>query len=421
MTLSFFSMLEQQDQKRIALISPNKQIHLGELLLRAQQRRSRASASAQHAVVQSNAIDEFIVDLLALDGLLKAFLLQPRNENVHGGWEKLACSAYGVPLLPYEMTCWMMGTSGTTGTPKLIPHNLASLTATTKTDLSVGARHCWGLLHDPARFAGLQVVLQALVSGGILVAPELENGLDRALEFMADSGVTSLSVTPSYWRKILMSPAVERLQLKQLTLGGEIVDQAILSALRRVFPEGRIVHIYASTEAGVGFSVGDCKAGFPGSYLADGTLNGVHLKIRSDGHLLIRKGGSFLQKSHDEYLDTEDLVEIQLDRVIFLGRASGAINVGGNKVTPEKIEAILYRHPDVIAARVFGKCNSLMGNLVVAEITIPISSNGVLIAKELHELCQTHLERWQCPVSIRVVEKIELVASGKLARTSSNG
>ena len=32
------------------------------------------------------------------------------------------------------------------------------------------------------------------------------------------------------------------------------------------------------------------------------------------------------------YLDSEDLVEIKADRVLFLGRASGAINVGGNLV-----------------------------------------------------------------------------------------
>jgi acyl-coenzyme A synthetase/AMP-(fatty) acid ligase len=421
MTRSFLSMLEQQDRSRIALISPDGRIRLAELMSRAHERRSSTLAEARHALVRSNAVDQFIVDLLAFDGFLKAFLLQPRSEDIFGDWEDFAASSFGGPLLLGEMTTWVMGTSGTTGTPKLIPHNLASVTATTKTDLAVGARHRWGLLYDPARFAGLQVLLQALISGAVLVAPEIEQGLDSALGFMADHGVTSLSATPSYWRKILMSPEVDRLQLTQLTLGGEIADQAILSALRRAFPEGKIVHIYASTEAGVGFSVSDGKAGFPARYLSDGALKGVQLRVRDDGHLLIRKTLDAGPPINAEFLDTEDLVEVKSDRVHFLGRASGAINVGGNKVMPEKVEAVLCSHPDVVAARVFRKPNSLIGNLVVAEVQISASSARETAVKELNELCRAHLERWQCPAAIRVVELIGLAASGKVSRTPSHG
>jgi len=38
--------------------------------------------------------------------------------------------------------------------------------------------------------------------------------------------------------------------LRQITLGGEIADQAVLDALARRFPGARITHVYASTEAG---------------------------------------------------------------------------------------------------------------------------------------------------------------------------
>jgi len=418
---NFLSLLEKQDQKRIALISPSGHHRLAELMTRAHERRSNALVGVRHAVVRNSAIDQFIVDLLAFDGFLKAFLLQPRSENIFSDWEGFAGSTYGTPLCSGEMTSWVMGTSGTTGTPKLIPHNLASLTATTKTDLAIGARHHWGLLYDPARFAGLQVLLQALISGAVLVAPEIEQGLDSALDFMAEHGVTSLSATPSYWRKILMSPAVDSLKLTQLTLGGEIADQAILSALRRAFPEGRIVHIYASTEAGVGFSVGDDKAGFPFDYLADGGLKGVQLRVRDDGHLLIRKIHNSGPSFNGEFFDTEDIVEVKADRVHFLGRASGTINVGGNKVTPETVEAILCSHPSVVAARVFRKPNSLMGNLVVAEVQISASASTEITVNALNEFCRAHLERWQCPASIRVVEHIGLAASGKLSRTVNHG
>ena len=68
-------------------------------------------------------------------------------------------------------TAWHIVTSGTTGTPKMVAHTLGSLSRTTK-QFSDSARQArWGLLYDYTRFAGLQVVLQALLSGAVLITP----------------------------------------------------------------------------------------------------------------------------------------------------------------------------------------------------------------------------------------------------------
>ena len=45
------------------------------------------------------------------------------------------------------------------------------------------------------------------------------------------------------------------------------------------------------------------------------------------------------------YLDTEDRVAVSDDRVHFLGRAAGIINVGGNKVHPEESKTWYARYP----------------------------------------------------------------------------
>ena len=47
------------------------------------------------------------------------------------------------------------------------------------------------------------------------------------------------------------------------------------------------------------------------------------------------------------FVDTDDIVERRGKRYYFLGRRSGVINVGGLKVHPEEIEALLNRHPAV--------------------------------------------------------------------------
>ena len=139
----------------------------------------------------------------------------------------------------------------------------------------------WGLLYDPSRFAGLQVVLQSLLGGGLLVAPDREGPGPSNSPFLQANGCTHLSATPTLWRKILMTSEGPFLPLRQITLGGEIADDPLLAALATRYPEARVTHIYASTEAGVGFSVKDGRAGLPVSYLAD-EIDGVGLKIVED-------------------------------------------------------------------------------------------------------------------------------------------
>src|SRR5207249_6402051 len=96
----------------------------------------------------------------------------------------------------------------------------------------------------------------------------------------------SVSGTPSRWRSLLIGSAralAECRSIRQITLGGEISDQAILDALGRVLPAARITHVYATTEAGVLLSVSDRRAGFPAAWL-DADRNGVRLRV-SNGEL----------------------------------------------------------------------------------------------------------------------------------------
>ncbi len=46
------------------------------------------------------------------------------------------------------------------------------------------------------------------------------------------------------------------------------------------------------------------------------------------------------------------MVELRDGRYHFVGRREGVINVGGQKVHPEEVEAVINRHPGVRMARV---------------------------------------------------------------------
>ncbi len=324
-----------------------------------------------------------------------------------------------------ETTRWVMTTSGTTGVPKLVSHTLASLSRSARTDPARGRDQRWGLLYDYTRFAGLQVLLQSVLSGAMLIAPAFDAPLEDKLAMFAAQGCTHLSGTPTLWRRILMTPGHERLALKQVTLGGEIADDRILAAVAAAYPGARVAHIFASTEAGVGFSVADGRAGFPETYLS-APPSGVELCVRN-GRLHVRNlqvspaylGSGAAFAGDDGWVDTGDAVERRDGRVHFLGRANGVINVGGDKVHPEEVERVLLSHPAVAAARVYAKANPISGALVAAEI-VP-SGQGTVDAGALRDAVRahavSHLDRHKVPVLIRIVAGFAVNPAGKLMRT----
>jgi len=326
------------------------------------------------------------------------------------------------PPAPPVSTRLVIPTSGTTGTPKLVSHSWATLTRTVKTGADAVCRR-WGLLYELTRFAGLQVFLQALASRATLIFTEHLADLEARLALLAAQGCDALSATPTLWRKILMSPAGRRLPLRQITLGGEIADDLVLGALARAFPRARITHIYASTEAGVGFSVKDGRAGFPAVYLAE-PPGGVELKVDGEGRLWLRpavRGQFFIDaaalESTDGWIDSGDLVERRGDRYHFLGRANGAINVGGDKVFPEEVERVILELPDIALARVSGRRNPIVGALVEA-VVMPraADANAAEISRRVREHCASRLPRFKVPAVIQVVSALATEGTGKLAR-----
>ena len=167
----------------------------------------------------------------------------------------------------------------------------------------------------------------------------------------------------------------------------------------------------------------DFREGFPLSWLNKKNSN-LDLSISSDNHLLVKpkllaKGKIISARTNkDGYFDTEDLVKVDNERVYFIGRANGAINVGGNKVNPVTLENYLRQIEGVIDARVYGKANSLTGQLVGAEILSDSSCDKNILKKNIFSNCRRNLEAWQVPVFISFVESFKQNSSGKKLRMS---
>jgi acyl-coenzyme A synthetase/AMP-(fatty) acid ligase len=333
-------------------------------------------------------------------------------------------------------TEWILLTSGTTGAPKLVLHTLGSLTSTIvyqqARQQAAPSAPVWSTFYDIRRYGGLQIFLRAAMRGGSLVLSDPKESITDFLARANAARITHISGTPSHWRRALMSGAAATIAPAYVRLSGEIADQAILDNLEVAYPKSGVAHAFASTEAGVAFEVGDGLAGFPAALVdAPGP---VELKV-TDGTLRIRSGGNAAcylgeqaapLRSADGFVDTGDRVELRDGRYHFMGRAGGVINVGGLKVHPEEVEAVINAIPWVRMSLVKSRRNPITGAVVTAEVVLADKTDvpgqrpeGAALTREIIEACRRGLPAHKVPAMVRIVPSLEVSAAGKLVRPSA--
>jgi len=333
------------------------------------------------------------------------------------------------PAQSERATEWLLLTSGTLGAPKIVRHTLEGLTGAIVAGGPEGAsRPVWATFYDIRRYGGLQIFLRAIVGGGSMVLSEPAEALADYVARLREAAVTHISGTPSHWRKLLMSGAASAFSPKYARLSGEIADQAVLDGLRQAFPAASIGHAYASTEAGVGFAVNDGLEGFPASLI--GTKGDVEMKVvdgslrirsRRAAHAYVGRQAAALTDA-EGFVDTGDMVELRGNRYHFVGRRGGIINIGGLKVHPEEIEAVINRRDEVRMARVRARKSPITGAIVVADVVLTDAcepAQAEEIRKKIIADCRASLAPYKVPAMIKFVDRLDITAAGKLARTDA--
>jgi len=322
-------------------------------------------------------------------------------------------------------TEWILLTSGTTGRPKLVQHCLRSLIADIEIGRVPSTPVVWATFYDIRRYGGLHIFLDALCSGASMVLSNAQESLGDFLTRAGESGVTNISGTPSHWRRALMSSWAGQIAPAYLRLSGEIADQSILNSLRSQYPQARIAHTFASTEAGVAFSVKDEQMGFPLEILdrtpdVDIKVVDSTLRVRSERTASRYLGANSRPlKDVDGFVDTGDALELRNGRYYLVGRRDGIVNVGGFKVHPEEVEAVINRHPAVAMSLVKAKKNPITGALVVADVVLKNSLSSEeqgAHQRDILQFCRGELDAHKVPALLRFVLSLDVSESGKMVR-----
>jgi len=299
-------------------------------------------------------------------------------------------------------------TSGTTGQPKKITHGFKSISRMVKIS-DKKKNDVWGFAYNPTHIAGLQVFLQAIFNLNTIINL-FGSSSGEILSLIDEYNITNISATPTFYRMLV--PSNRKFNtIKRITSGGEKFNPALFQRMSEIFPNARILNVYASTEAGSLFAS-------DGDSFSIKKEDAENVKI-VDGELLIHKHMLGISDSFElegDWYNTNDLVEFLPDsnlRFKFIGRKNEMINVGGYKVNPCEVEEIINSHPAVTVSRVYGRKNSVIGNVLIADVTV---ENSNVSEKDLKSFLQEYLQPFKIPRIINLVDAIEVTRTGKLKR-----
>ena len=100
--------------------------------------------------------------------------------------------------------------------------------------------------------------------------------------------------------------------------------------------------------------------------------------------------------------------------IILLGRKGDVINVGGNKVSPDEIEDVAKKHPDVFDCGCIGIKDELKGN--VPKLFIQVKKGVKFDSVSIRAHLAANLEPYKVPAIIEEIDVIPRSFNGKLLR-----
>jgi long-chain acyl-CoA synthetase len=368
-----------------------------------------------------------------------------KDENMLD-YEALLVSASGQEVkvdVDPESLAELRYTGGTTGTPKGIMLPSKCLVAVTR-DLLM---EYLGDLTSQDRWLAIQPLFHG---AGWFTLPAWVKGMtqyvvndfhaESALEVIQKEKITAIKTIPTVLMRLLDSPDIRKIDvthIKTVIYGGEPFPVQRIKEGVDVF--GYVfMQLYGQTEAPMIISVLKKEdhqnerllksVGRPATMVKVKVVNKHNAEV-SPGEIgeVVVTGDhrmiGYLDNPEatreiliDGWVHTKDLGVMDKDGFLYLsgGRVSDMIISGGENIYPQEVEQVLYQHPSVSEACVFGVPDARWGEAVKAAVVF--RRNKTASEEELIHFCKERLASYKKPHSIYFLEELPKSGAGKIVR-----
>lgn len=339
-----------------------------------------------------------------------------------------------------ERVAEIIFTSGSTGIPKGVMLSHKNLIANTDSiiqylELDSSDRmlvvlpfyYCYGLslLHTHLRVGGSIVLNNSFIFIGSVIN-DLKN-----------YQCTGFAGVPSHFQILLRKSdsfkSTPFPALKYVTQAGGKLAPVFIDEFKKAHPAVEFVVMYGQTEATARLSYlpsaeyeqrkGSVGKGIPGVELRVVNESGFDVKPGEIGEVIAR--GENVMKGYykdeagtaetlrDGWLYTGDLGTVDADGFIYLtARIKEIIKVGGKRISPKEIEAVILEMPEVVDCSIEGVQDEILGEALKAVVVLN-SGEKPITSETIKEHCARSLTLYKIPQIIEIRERLTMSATGK--------
>lgn len=275
-----------------------------------------------------------------------------------------------------------------------------------------------------------------MIGGAFVLYCEPRFDAGKVLDIAASNKVNSLSVIGDAMGKPLAdrvldtgAPAHDLSSIVAVANGAAPLTPGVRRLLREAFPDAMLVDSYGSSETGANgigmgaedhssprFTMGPDVAVFTDAF-EPAEVGEIGLLARS-GHIPLgyykdddKTAVTFPVVDGQRWVIPGDFARREEDGSIsLLGRGSGSINSGGEKIFPEEVESALMQHTRVGDAAVVGTPHERWGQ----QVTALVCAAGDLTADEIRDHCKTILADYKAPKTVLFVDIVPRTPVGKI-------
>ena len=310
--------------------------------------------------------------------------------------------------------------SGSTGAPKAMIHNLDTLVDSYGDKKQKQINMLVFLMFD--HIGGINTMLNILSMNATMIIPQNRNA-DDICQLIEEYKIAVLPSSPTFLNLILINRSYEKYDLSSLrmiTYGTETMPEGLLNRLKAVFSKVKFLQTFGTSETGIA-ATSSKSSSSTFMKIDDENLEykivDNELWLRSKTQILGYLNRSMESFTNDGWFKTGDLVELDNEGFIkIIGRKKEIINVGGQKVLPSEVESVLLGMDEIEDCLVYGEQNAITGQSVSCDVVLKhgIDDSGFKIL--VRKFCKDKLDNFKIPTRVNVVQKTEFTERFKKSR-----